>query len=173
MSAVATGKAAAEREASLTRPPGPRNSVMKRLRRFWVAIRSLKAELLAFPVRMRRDDHNLIVMADLPGLRKEEIRVELTESVLVIEAEPNREEEAFFRRAGRRLIALPDGAGIDRAKAELKNGILTVSLPLSRSRKNCKVLVEEAIDIDLPRADNDQVARKSASAVRDDQYAAV
>lgn len=110
-----------------------------------MSIRCPKAELLAFPVRTRRVDNLLVALADLPGLKKEEIRVELTDSVLVIEAAPKREDEAFFRRAGRRRIALPEDARIQLAKAELK----------------------------LQQLDDSQTVRKSESPVPHDEYAAI
>lgn len=169
----ASQQGAADGEPSLARPPEPPNSFQKRVRRFLVALRSLKAELLAFPVRIRRIDSNLIALADLPGLKKEEIRVELTDNVLVIEAEPNREDEAFFRRAGRRIIALPDDAEIHFAKAELKNGLLTVSLPLSSSRKRRTIPVEEVVDIELQQPNGPAPARNSASPAPHEEYAAV
>lgn len=150
MSAVGIDQEATNRKAGAARRPESANSIMNSFRRFWLGLRSLRSELLTFPVRIWRIDSNLIAVADLPGLKKEEIRVELTDTVLVIEADPNREGEAFFRRAGRRVIPLPDGAGIDRARAQLKNGVLTVSLPVWNAKKGREVPVEEVIDIEPP-----------------------
>ncbi|MGA2878133.1 MAG: Hsp20/alpha crystallin family protein [Bryobacteraceae bacterium] len=173
MSAVGSALQAAGRKASLARRLGPANPVMKRVRKFWAGIRSLKAELVAFPVRFRKTDSKLIVIADLPGLQKEEVKVDVTDSLLVIEVEPHRDEEPFFRRAGRRVIPLPDGARIHRAHALLKNGVLTVSLPLpgSHSGVSRRVSVEEAIDIEFPRSDHPQAERKPVSPVSDEKYA--
>jgi len=166
MSAVGSALEAADRKASLARRPVPANPLMKRVRSFWVGLQSLKAELVAFPVRFRRTDSKLIVIADLPGLQKEEVKVDLTDSVLVIEAEPNREEEAFFRRAGRRVIPLPDGARIDCAKAQLKSGVLTVSLPVSSSKEGRRVSVEEVIDIALQQPDYPSCAKTCIAPTR-------
>ncbi len=165
MLAVGSVLEAADRKASFVRRPVPANSVKKPEWGFWAALRCLKAELRAFPVRTKRIDGNLIVMAELPGLKKDEVKVDLTDSLLVIEAEPNRGNEVFFRRAGRRVIPLPDGAGIELAKAQLKNGVLTVSLPVSKSREGRRVSVEEVVDIEFPLPDYAEVARKSASPV--------
>lgn len=125
------------------------NSIFNRIRRVWLGIRSIQAELAAFPVRTRRTDNNLMVMADLPGLKTEEVIVELNDSVLLIEAEPNREREPFFRKAGRRIIPMPDGAEIGNAKALLKGGVLMVSLPVPRLKTKRRVSVEDGNDIDL------------------------
>ena len=108
-----------------------------------MGIRSLLAELAAFPVRIMRIDKKQVVMADLPGLKKEEVRVELTDSVLVIEAEPNREWRTFLSQGWTSGNSAPDGARIHRAKAQLKNGVLTVSLPVASSRSGRRVSVEE------------------------------
>jgi HSP20 family molecular chaperone IbpA len=126
------------------------NPAVKRGHGLWLGIRSLIAELAAFPVRISSISGNLIVSADLPGLRKDEVSVDLTDSLLVIEATPNREQEAFFRRAGRRVVPLPNGARIHRAKAQLKDGILTVTLPVSSFRNGRTLSVEEVIGIPRP-----------------------
>lgn len=147
MATVGLAPVEPKREASLARCAGPDNSVLKGIRRFWLGLRGLGAELFAFPISIRRVDNNLIVTADLPGLKKEELRVELTGDLLVIEAEPNREKETYFRRGGRRIIALPDGTAIDRARAEMKNGTLTVSVPLSDRNQSRKVPVEEVEEV--------------------------
>ena len=115
-----------------------------------MGLRSLIAELAAFPARVKRNDDDLVVTADLPGLQKDEVTVELSDGLLLIEAEPNREEEPFFRRAGRRILSLPDDAEIDKAKAQMKNGVLTVSMPVSHSRRTHTVSVEDDREIDLP-----------------------
>ncbi len=172
MSAVSLVQGAADRKASLERRPAPANSATKRAGGGWVGIRSLLAELAAFPVRIMRIDNKQVVIADLPGLKKEEVRVELTDSVLVIEAEPNREWEPFFRRAGRRVIPLPDGARIHRAKAQLKNGVLTVSVPVWNAREGRRVSVEEVLDIEPQQPDCRQAARKPVSPISDEKYAA-
>jgi HSP20 family molecular chaperone IbpA len=149
MAGVSTTRELSSFEAAATRRPSAVNSILKSGQRFWTGIRALKAELVAFPVRIRRNDENLIVIADLPGLKKEEISVELTDNMLVIEAEPNRKDESFFRRAGRRMILLPDGAGIQRARAQLKNGALTVWMPVQNPKKRRTLPVDESIDIEV------------------------
>ena len=149
MSTVITDHEMAIREPSLPGRPFPAKSVLNGIRRFWRGIRCIHAEILAFPVRTRRTDNNLMVLADLPGLKTEEVIVELSDSVLLIEAEPKREGEPFFRKAGRRIIPLPDGAEIDHAKALLKDGVLMVSLPVPHSKTKRRVSVEDGKDIDL------------------------
>ncbi len=130
------------------------------LRKFWMATRSLFAEVAAFPVWIRRTNCKLIVIADLPGLKKEEIKVELTDDVMVIDALPNREREASFRRAGRRIVPLPYGAEVACASAQLRDGILTVSLPIKSARHGCTVPVDEiGLESGALSLSNDQYAK--------------
>ena len=147
-STMATGRQAAIGEASAAGRPA--NPIMNGIRRPWMGLRSLIAELAAFPVRVKRNDDDLVVTADLPGLKKDEVTVELSDGLLCIQAEPNRDGEPFFRRAGRRIFSLPDDAEIDKAKAQMKNGVLSVSMPVSHSRRTHTVSVEEDREIDLP-----------------------
>lgn len=104
---------------------------------------------------------NLIVTTDLPGLKKEEIKVEVTDKALVIEGERKyeaKEEKPGFSKVERsygkfyREIPLPEGAKIDLAKAELTNGVLTVSLPVPEMKKAKPVPIEEGGKIKVKAA---------------------
>jgi len=76
-----------------------------------------------------------IVRADLPGLRREDVNVHVTEDTLRIEGErrDEREErrEGFFRSERTygtfcRVIPLPDGAITDSARATFQHGVLEI-----------------------------------------------
>ena len=121
--------------------PKSSNPVVHLVRRTWAGFRNLIAELVAFPVRLRRASDQLIVMAELPGLQRNEVKVEVTDTILVIDAEPKRERGGPFRRAGRRIISLPEVIDIGLATAELNNGLLIVSLPTPHARKSQQVPV--------------------------------
>lgn len=96
-------------------------------------------ELWAPPLEIKHKDGNFVVVAELPGIAKEDIKVELIEESLVIEGEKKnvKEEkgEGYYRteRAyGKfyRSIPLPKGAKPELVKAELTNGILKVVIPV-------------------------------------------
>lgn len=84
-------------------------------------------------------DHRLFTRFDLPGVKKENIKVEVADGQLVVsgtranEAEEKkenvyrieRESGAFFR-----TFPLPEGATFDDVKATFENGVLEVSVPL-------------------------------------------
>ncbi len=86
----------------------------------------------------------LVVRADLPGLRNEDLRVEVTEAGLVLEGERKEEREGeergFYRServygAFRREIPLPQDVDVERAEAKFENGVLEVTLPVDEQRR--------------------------------------
>lgn len=96
-------------------------------------------ELWAPPLEVKHKNDNFVVTAELPGLTKDEIKVEVIENALVIEGERKREKEEKgeeFYRSERyygkfyRSIPLPKGAKADAIKAELNNGVLEVVIPV-------------------------------------------
>jgi HSP20 family protein len=81
--------------------------------------------------------NDLVVRADLPGLQKDDIRVDVKDNILSIEGErrqENEEEHEGWYRNERsygsfcRTVALPEGAIADSARATFKNGVLEVIL---------------------------------------------
>jgi HSP20 family molecular chaperone IbpA len=94
-------------------------------------------------------NETLVVKAYLPGLQKDELRGEVSEDMLVIDAEPNADKDGPLLRAGRRLIPLPEGADIRLAKARLADGILTVSLPTPYAKKHRHLPIECGDDSSL------------------------
>ncbi|MGE5569649.1 MAG: Hsp20/alpha crystallin family protein [Rhodospirillales bacterium] len=107
-------------------------------------------------IEVKEQDSNLVICADLPGLSKEDVKVEATDEGLVIQGERKREEEqrerGFYRseRAyGRfyRLIPLPESAQLENAKAQFSNGVLEVVIPVSEAehkKREIPIEVEEA-----------------------------
>jgi HSP20 family protein len=88
----------------------------------------------------RRGDQ-IVVRADLPGAKREDVKVEIDNGVLTIsghratEHEDNRDE---FYRSERsygsfyRAIPLPEGVESDNCEATFKDGVLEVTLPAPR-----------------------------------------
>lgn len=94
-------------------------------------------------VDLYEDKDNLIVKAELPGMKKEEIDVSLHEGALTISGERKieREEkgetyrsERFFGRF-QRSVMLPSAVEESKVSASYKEGILTITLPKSEEAK--------------------------------------
>lgn len=94
-------------------------------------------------VEVKQDGNQLAIHAELPGVNENDICLEATEEGLCIEGERKREEqkeEGGWQRSefsyGRfyRLIPLPEGAKIDQAKADFRNGVLEVTVPIPESQ---------------------------------------
>ena len=88
---------------------------------------------------MYERDNKLIVSADLPGLDKNDVKVEMNDNVLTIEGErknERRDEESGWneRSYGHfvRTIALPEGIHGENANATFKNGVLEITLDAPR-----------------------------------------
>ena len=104
-------------------------------------------------VEMFERDGQLVVRADLPGVKKDDVRIELTDDALIIEGERQeaREEkrEGFYRTEriyGRfyREIPLPEGVDAQNAKATFDNGVLEVSIPAPQQQQRSRQLeIEE------------------------------
>jgi HSP20 family protein len=90
------------------------------------------------------DKDNLFVKMELPGMKREDIDVSLHEGSLSISGERKSEQkhedadvyraERFFGRF-QRTVALPTPVAADKAKAQYKDGILTVTLPKTEEAK--------------------------------------
>ena len=87
----------------------------------------------------------MVVRADLPGLTKDDIKIDLTENAITIDGERKQEyeesENGYYRSErsyGRfqRRIPLPAGVDIDTANAEFRDGVLEVTLAVSDVRKH-------------------------------------
>src|SRR5215471_2817955 len=83
-------------------------------------------------------NHELVVRADLPGLGKDDVKVEVSEDTLTIQGERKREQEEEHEGVYRsersygsfyRVIPLPEGAMTDQAKATFKDGVLEITMP--------------------------------------------
>jgi HSP20 family protein len=92
-----------------------------------------------------------VVEAELPGLKQNEIDVNIEEDSLVIKGEKKREKELKednYHRAERfygkfeRRIALPSNIDKDKVKASYKDGILKISIPKKEEAKPKQIKVE-------------------------------
>src|SRR5689334_20457874 len=90
------------------------------------------------------DEDNLVVKAELPGMKREDIEVSLHDGSLSISGERKSEDkyegaelyraERFFGKF-QRTVTLPAPVASDKVKAQYEDGILTVTLPKTEESK--------------------------------------
>ena len=99
-------------------------------------------------------DGELVVRADLPGLKKEDVKVELTDEGLTIEGERRSEHEengeGYYRSERNygnfyRRVPLPEGVDPDDATAKFHDGVLEVTMPARKpvARAARKLAIQE------------------------------
>lgn len=95
-------------------------------------------------VDLYEDKDNVVVKAELPGLKREDIEVSLHDGALSISGERKGEEKvesAEMRRTERfvghfqRTITLPATVKGDQVNAQYKDGVLTITLPKAEEAK--------------------------------------
>jgi HSP20 family protein len=97
-----------------------------------------------FPVDLYEDKDNTYVRAELPGLNRDDINVEMTDGTLTIAASRNtagangEAEESFsFSRS----VSIADDVDTAKVSAAYENGVLTVTLPKREEAKPKKIAV--------------------------------
>jgi len=92
---------------------------------------------------VERDDA-YVLRADIPGLKPEEVKIEIEDDVLNISAEHEESEEEkkdnYVRRERRygsfsRSIALPKGVTVDQVEATTKDGVVEISIPKAKEEE--------------------------------------
>jgi len=122
----------------------------------FLAPRAFATDLIRQPlVDLADNGKEYVVKAELPGIKKEDLKIEITENSIEISGEMKTEQneedkdKGYLRRERRyasffRSLPLPDAVLTDKAEAELKDGVLTVKLPKSAppEKKTKKVQVK-------------------------------
>lgn len=112
---------------------------------------TLPAEYRQPSIDVVETDREVIARAEMPGLDKENIKINLTEDRLEISAETKKEEEKkekgyVYRemRSGSyyRAIALPSPVDPNNAQASYKNGILEIKMPKTEVKEKKEIKVE-------------------------------
>lgn len=96
-------------------------------------------------------DKEVIATAEMPGLEKQDIKINLTEDRLEISAETEheekKEEKGYVyreRHSGSyyRAISLPSPIDPDNSKASYKNGVLEIKMPKTEIKKKKPLKIE-------------------------------
>lgn len=101
-------------------------------------------------VDMFDDDDKIVIKAELPGMEKKDISVDIENRVLTLSGERNYDnevkEENYYRReraTGRfkRVFNLPADVDSDQIKADFKDGVLKVEIPKPEEQKPKQITV--------------------------------
>jgi len=96
-------------------------------------------------------DKEIIATAEMPGLEKKDIKINVTEDMLEISAETKqeekKEEKGYIyreRRSGSyyRAISLPSPVDPDNSKATYENGVLEIKMPKTEVKKKTPLMIE-------------------------------
>jgi HSP20 family protein len=95
-------------------------------------------------IDVERDNGNLVVRADVPGITPEEVNIEVEDDILTVSGEHEERKEQkdkhFLRRERRygsfsRSMALPAGVDAKKIKAKTHDGVVEVTVPLPKEAK--------------------------------------
>ena len=100
------------------------------------------------PMDVVETEDHLVLRADLPGLSKEDVNIEVKDGALTVSGERKAEHEertdGFYRverafGSFARSLSLPDNVDADRISADFNNGVLEVRIPKPEERKPHRV----------------------------------
>ena len=121
------------------------------------------SDIWAPQVEVFQRNNELTVRADLPGLKRDDIKVDITDNEICIQGErkhEHEEERDGYYRSERgygsfsRTIPLPDGAMTDQAKAKFKDGVLEVTMPALPASKGRRLEISDATSSGTERGSN-------------------
>jgi len=117
------------------------------------SMKSMQAQMKFNPtIDVSETDKEITVHAELPGLKKEDVKISLRDGVLEIKGEKKTEKREgddkklvrLERRYGSflRRIPVPREADASQVKAKFENGVLEVQLPKPESKKPADIQIE-------------------------------
>ncbi|MEE9263141.1 MAG: Hsp20/alpha crystallin family protein [Vicinamibacteria bacterium] len=105
------------------------------------------------PVDIFDNDGEIVLKAELPGLKKEDIDINVEDNLLTLRGERKREKEVNDKGVFRservygsfsRSFTLPTTVTADKINASYKDGVLTISLPKAEEAKPRQIAIQAA-----------------------------
>jgi HSP20 family protein len=113
--------------------------------------RSFKGEELVPSVDIFEENGEVVLKAEIPGIKKEDIDITLTEDTITLSGEKNKEKEVkkkdYYRwecsyGSFSCMFSLPAEAQADKVKTKFKDGILEIRMPKTEEAKKKEVKVK-------------------------------
>jgi len=104
-----------------------------------------------YPMNIRSEDDAFVLTAVIPGIRGEDLNIEIKEDVLSLQARSEIDEEGENTRyllkeiQGFQLdrkFRLPDPVNPEKAEAQIKNGLLTLRIPKAEEARPRQIKVK-------------------------------
>ncbi|MBI2858737.1 MAG: Hsp20/alpha crystallin family protein [Chloroflexi bacterium] len=115
---------------------------------------------LEAPMDMYQTDDDVVVKASLPGVKPEEVEISVMGNTLTIKGEHQEEKEEkdkdYIRRersygAFSRSMVIPVAIQADKAAADFKDGVLTLTLPKAEEIKPKQIKISPQAKIEEPK----------------------
>ncbi len=110
-------------------------------------------EAQPLPLDVYEEGPDVVVKASLPGVRPEDVELNVSRDTLALKVESKAEEvkeESYYRRERRpgslrRVVSLPVGLSAEKADARFEHGVLTVRIPKAEEARprTIKIRTEE------------------------------
>ena len=87
-------------------------------------------------VDVHEDTDNYFASFEVPGVKKEDVKIELNDGMLTVSAEKREKDgESESSYSLTRSVSVPDGVNAEAISAKLEDGVLSVTLPKAEHRK--------------------------------------
>jgi HSP20 family protein len=120
--------------------------------RWWTRLAVPDGEVSS-PVDIYEEGADVVVKAEIPGMKKEDIHVDINDKTVTIHGEKKKEENVERKNYSRlersfrsfvRTVDLPEEVQTDKARASFKDGVLEVRVPRTKeaAKRTRKVVLE-------------------------------
>ncbi len=117
----------------------------------WPRPQLANQKVISPTVDIFEEDKEVVVKAEIPGMKKSDISVDIGKNSITISGEKKQEKKVDKKDYHRvecsygsfcRSFRLPDHVNTDKAKASFKNGVLKIRMPKSGDGKKKKITID-------------------------------
>jgi len=117
----------------------------------WPRLQLADQKVISPTVDIFEEDKEVVVKAEIPGMKKSDISVDIGKNSITISGEKKQEKKVDRKDYHRvecsygsfcRSFRLPDNVNTDKAKASFKNGVLEIRIQKSGKGKKKKITID-------------------------------